>query len=149
MNTYRTGVDLQRFGIREFESYVILQRADGREVERLTRPKALAPILEGMERVVRATAGDRRDVRLYVPTMGPVTPERAREVAEWAERLDDPSLDVRDDASSRLVRLGHPALVLLSARPPADDPEVRFRVREIIDRLDPVRRFIERHGLKP
>jgi len=59
---------------------------------------------------------------------------RAR-VPELIRKLDDDIYRVREDASAELLRIGLPARGLLEAARKDPDPEVRVRVREILQRM--------------
>jgi hypothetical protein len=64
-------------------------------------------------------------------------PQPEDEVGRLVKNLDDPSFQVRQEATRRLIEVGRPALARLQemARVSAS-PEIRFRLQEIIKKLE-------------
>lgn len=62
------------------------------------------------------------------------SPERRQEVAALIEALADRSFARRESAMQSLLRMPNPPLAQLSAAADGDDPEVRWRAREILNK---------------
>src|SRR5262249_54111570 len=65
----------------------------------------------------------------------PATPPTADQVARWVEQLGDNDFATRQKASQRLWEAGKAAEPALARAAQSDDPEVRRRASEILDKF--------------
>lgn len=60
----------------------------------------------------------------------------ARRIETLVGRLSDDSFEVRDQATAELVEIGQPALDALATAAASEDPEVAWRAKKTIDRIE-------------
>lgn len=90
-----------------------------------------------VERIVDAPRRFSRLFMLSLPSRVPLDEATRAEAVGWIRRLGDSRHDAREEAHRRLERLGGRLYPLLKEEAErADDPEIRTRLEQILERLD-------------
>lgn len=137
------GFSTPKRGLHTDTVYVLFLDPTGVEISRLRKP-CIEEVFQEMDRVLRITAYHRRGFAEFAICPPSLTSGQRQEVERLVERLYDPSLEAREEATTQLLGLGPVAWVILEKLGPLQDPEVQARVDFILFQMRPVADAVRR-----